>query len=112
MKDVVEKLTQFSNQFDLWSRALFSGKQAICKYFQEYSKEAERILPQQTLESLQFENKNQKLTFIKTDEACFILSTTLSLFSSADSQRKVEIGYYTLDVDQNGDAKDDWLVFY
>ncbi len=110
MADIIKQLDAFSEKYDLWKLALSYGLTSLKNHFQDEPRECSDHFGEHTLEDIQFLRLKQQLTFNNGKEATFILQTFYSLVIEK-GETNINYGYYSLDVDSNGEIIDDWLVF-
>ncbi|ANE52905.1 hypothetical protein [Flavisolibacter tropicus] len=77
----------------------------------ESPEEHKQLFPDLTATNFIFDNVSQKLTFYQYDQKTFILRTHYNLFTDKPKDRNKPVGWYALDVNQDGEVVDDWLHF-
>ncbi len=103
------KIKSFTEKNDLWERTKSSGLSCLKNYIDEGTAKELGDTTGLTADKFIFIKKGQQLiSFNQTDQS-FILRTTFALETSLADNKKI-LGYYSLDVDNNSDIIDDWLI--
>jgi hypothetical protein len=112
MKEIEEKLKQFEKKYSLVELTLKMGRDTLTNHFSESPEECAFYFPGEMADSVVFQLNKQHFIFNSGTEQFSVVSTMYSLFSGNDQQKKNEIGYYTLDVDEDGNVIEERLVFH
>ena len=108
---VVDSLVKFSIAHDLWQTTINYGITCLENWIKQNSDEHNQLFPQSKADSFLFDKVNQQLIFFQHDKMTFIIRTKYSLFTDKQKDKDVPVGWYALDVDQDGEFVDDWLYF-
>jgi hypothetical protein len=105
-----DKIKSFSDKNDLWTRTKTSGLSCLKNYIDDGTAKELGDITGLTANKFVFIKKDQKLiSFHQTDQS-FILRTTFLLETKLADDKKI-FGHYALDVDNDANDIDDWLVF-
>jgi len=108
---VINTLSEFSETHDLLQTTIKYGTICLQNWMKESPDEHNQLSPATTVANFIFDRVDQQLIFFQSDKKTFILRTRYSLFTDKQSDRNKPVGWYALDVNQNGDVVDDWLHF-
>jgi hypothetical protein len=105
---MIEKLHEISEE--MWIKTKISALECLEIYLKENDDiHEEDFPPNLSVEDFNLTKDKQSLIFCSGENKTYILRTTY--FVKALKENKNLDGFYSLDVDENYDVLDDWLVF-
>lgn len=107
---ISDSLIEFSNKHDLLNRTKTDGLKCLSDWFKENPEEPKQLFPKLKPEDFIFDDASQTLIFLFMNQKTFIVRTTYSLFTTAKDKDDA-VGFYTLEVNEDGEALDDYLHF-
>jgi hypothetical protein len=107
---LTDTLLEFSRTHSLWQAAKKSGLICLENWMKDCPEEYALLCPTLTPIDFRFKEHSQQLIFSQYGSAVFITRTKYSLLISSQQDDYDEVGWYALDVNQEGQHVDDWLV--
>jgi hypothetical protein len=105
---MIDELNTISTDLNLWEKTKNHAVKCIETYIVESFSLDYPIHSKVTIDDFVLTKKNQSLIFWATGSKTYVLRTTYDI----TLQNKIgDInGYYSMDINENGDIIDDWLV--
>jgi len=111
VQPVIDSLIEFSKAHNLWQTTKKCGFHCLENWMKESPDECAQLFPELTPANFRFEDVSQSVIFFQHEKKAFILRTRYSLFTDRQKNNNVAVGWYALDVNEEGEIIDDFIDF-
>jgi hypothetical protein len=107
---VSNALLEFSKSYNLWQAAKESGLRCLGNWMNDCPDEYAQLCLKSISAEFRLEEHSQHIIFSQYGSEAFIIRTKYSLLISSQQGDYIDVGWCALDVNQEGEHVDDWLV--
>jgi hypothetical protein len=108
-QSVIDSLREFSKTHDLLQTTIKHGIACLENWMKESPDEHKQLFPELPSTSFIFNSVSQQLIFFQHEKETFIVRTKYALFTDKQRDKNIPVGWYALDVNQDGEVVDDWF---